>query len=345
MINKAYEKTKEFIKENYKILLAYLLIFIVLTYRLPYYIYVGGGTIDVNKRISIVNESKSRGSFNLAYVSEIKATIPTLLLSKVFKDWDVVKIEDLTLGDNEDEKDVLVRDRLYLNDANQNAIKVAYEKASKEYPNDVSFKVESVDLIVAYIIEEAKTDMKIGDIVTKIGENEVTSFEDLTKFIKEYKVGEKIEFTVKRSSKEIKCYAILQNIKDSNIVGISFLQNIKYDTDPNIEIKFKKEESGPSGGLMTAISIYDKLVDEDLTRGLKIVGTGTINSDGTVGAIGGVKYKLSGAVKDKADVFIVPNDTNYDEVMEIMKKEKYKIKIIGVSTFDEAIEELEKLKR
>lgn len=339
MINKAYEKVKEFIKENYKILLVYIILFIVLTYRLPYYIYVGGGTIDVNKRIEVVNETISKGSFNLAYVSEIKATIPTLLLSKVFKSWDVVKIDDLTLSDNEDEKDVLVRDRLYLNDANQNAIKVAYEKAFK------TFKITNVDLVVAYIIEDAKTDMKIGDIITEIGGQKITNFDDLTKFIKEYDIDENIEFTVKRSDKIVKCYAVLQKINDSNVIGISFLQNFKYETDPKISFKFKKDESGPSGGLMTAISIYDKLVEEDITNGLKIVGTGTINSDGTVGAIGGVKYKLQGAVKAKADVFVVPNGENYDEVMAIMKKEKYKIKIIGVSTFDDAIKELNKLKK
>lgn len=339
MINKAYEKTKKFIKENYKILLVYIVLFVVLTYRLPYYIYVGGGTIDVNKRIEIADESFSKGSFYLAYVAEIKATIPTLLLSKIVKSWDVVKIEDLTLGDNEDEKDVLIRDRLYLNDANQNAIKVAYQKAFK------TFKITNIDLVVAYIIENAKTDMKIGDIITEIGDKKVTNFDDLTKFIKEYDVEDKIEFTVKRAGKKEKAYAVLQKINDSNIIGISFLQNLKYETDPKISFKFKKDESGPSGGLMTAISIYDKLVDEDLTHGLKIVGTGTINSDGTVGAIGGVKYKLKGAVKAKADVFIVPNDENFAEVMDIMKKEKYNIKIIGVSTFDDAITELEKLEK
>lgn len=339
MINKAYEKTKQFIKENYKILLVYLILFIVLTYRLPYYIYVGGGTIDVNKRISITGETVSKGSFNLAYVSEIKATLPTLLLSKIFKSWDVVKVEDLTLGDNEDEKDVLVRDRLYLNDANQNAIKVAYEKALKK------FEITQVDLVVAYIIENAKTDMRVGDVITKIGSKKIDSFDDLTKYIKEYGVGEKIDFTVKRNERSVECYAILQRIDDNNIIGISFLQNFKYETDPKISFNFRKDESGPSGGLMTAISIYDKLVDEDVTGGLKIVGTGTINSDGTVGAIGGVKYKLQGAVKAKADVFVVPNGENYDEVMAIMKKEKYKIRIIGVSTFDEAIKELEKLKK
>ncbi len=337
MINKAYEKFIKFIKENYKILLVYIILFIVLTFRLPYYIYVGGGTINVNSRISIQNETTSKGSFNLAYVSEVKATIPTLILSRLFSSWDVVKVDELTLGDNESEKDVLVRDKLYLNDANQNAIKVAYEKAGK------TFKVTSIDLIIAYIREDSKTDMKVGDIVLEIDGIKVKDFDNLGNLIRKHEINDKINFVVMRDKKEVECYAILQEINDTKVVGISFMQDFNYETDPKIELKFKSSESGPSGGLMTAISIYDKLVDDDLTKGLKIVGTGTINSDGTVGSIGGVKYKLKGAVRSKADVFIVPNEENYDEVMKIMKKEKYKIKILGVSTFDEAIKKINEL--
>lgn len=89
-----------------------------------------------------------------------------------------------------------------------------------------------------------------------------------------------------------------------------------------------------------ALSIYGNLTNQDLTNGKTIVGTGTIDIDGNVGSIGGVKYKLIGAVKNKADIFIVPNGENYDEAIKIKKEKNYKIKIIGVSTLKEAINEL-----
>ena len=91
---------------------------------------------------------------------------------------------------------------------------------------------------------------------------------------------------------------------------------------------------------MMALSIYGNLTNQDLTNGKTIVGTGTIDIDGNVGSIGGVKYKLIGAVKNKADIFIVPNGENYDEAIKIKKEKNYKIKIIGVSTLKEAINEL-----
>ena len=50
--------------------------------------------------------------------------------------------------------------------------------------------------------------------------------------------------------------------------------------------------------------------------------------------------KLKSAVKEKADLFIVPNDENYKEALKIKKENNYDIEILGVSTFDEVIEYL-----
>lgn len=94
---------------------------------------------------------------------------------------------------------------------------------------------------------------------------------------------------------------------------------------------------------MTALSIYNMLTEEDLTKGHTIVGTGTIELDGTVGSIGGVKYKLAGAVKKKAEIFLVPAGENYEEALELQKKEQYDIQIIPIGHIDDALEYLENL--
>ena len=53
------------------------------------------------------------------------------------------------------------------------------------------------------------------------------------------------------------------------------------------------EIGGPSAGLMFTLEIYNQLVDEDLTRGHEIAGTGTINEKGEIGPIGGIQQKWS----------------------------------------------------
>ena len=88
---------------------------------------------------------------------------------------------------------------------------------------------------------------------------------------------------------------------------------------------------------MTALEIYDRLIPEDLTKGKTIVGTGTIDAEGNVGEISGVKYKLKGAVKEKADLFFVPDGNNYEEAKKVAKEKGYEIELVPVKTFDDAL--------
>ena len=85
------------------------------------------------------------------------------------------------------------------------------------------------------------------------------------------------------------------------------------------------------------IGSFDK--EFDLTKGDIIAGTGVIYEDGSVGSIDGVKYKLKGAVKNKAKVFIVPSE-NYDEAVKLKKEHNYDIEIIEADNLHNVIEKL-----
>lgn len=339
---KIYEKRKKIIKEICScipFLIGILVISLFFLYPLPYYIYNGGGTINVEKRINIDNSYKSEGSFNLCYVSEIKATIPTYILAKILPNWDLTPKKEIILNQNETDKDIYIRDRIFLDNANVNAIHVAYSEAQKD------FTITKANNYVIYITEQAKTDLKIGDIIKKIDGENIDSLERIKEIINNKEAGDKIIFTVEHNKSEEKRTAEIYEEKGNKLIGVSFQINYDYITTPNIDLKFSKNESGPSGGLLLTLSIYNHLIKEDITNGLKIAGTGTIDWDGKVGSIGGVKYKLNGAVKDKVDVFIVPNGENYEEAIKLQKKYNYKIKIIGVSTFKETLEKLKEMSK
>ncbi|UKI58081.1 MAG: hypothetical protein L6V81_01055 [Clostridium sp.] len=105
----------------------------------------------------------------------------------------------------------------------------------------------------------------------------------------------------------------------------------------------KNNESGSSRGLMCALEIYNRITDYDITKGDIIAGTGSIEADGTVGDIDGVKYKLKGAVKNKAKVFIVPSG-NYEEALKIKKKKNnYDIELIKADNLHNVIEIFKKI--
>ena len=123
-------------------------------------------------------------------------------------------------------------------------------------------------------------------------------------------IGAKMNIEVLRNDKLISVSSKVYEKEGRKLLGISLTNVYEVSTDPEVEIKIKSNESGPSGGLMMALSVYNSLVKEDISKGKKIIGTGTIDIDGNVGEIGGVKYKLIGAVKNKSDIFLCQSN-NY----------------------------------
>ena len=147
-------------------------------------------------------------------------------------------------------------------------------------------------------------------------------------------------FTVISGSKITNRTGIVREDDGKKIIGIYIKSDFLIESDTDVIFKYKNSESGASGGLMSALYIYNELTEYDLTKGRNIAGTGTIEYDGTVGEIGGVKYKLLGAVKAKADIFIVPSGSNYEEAKKLVEENNYKIELIEAKTFKDVIETL-----
>lgn len=336
MTNKIYEKIKNIIKESLPFFLTWIALFFIFFYEFPYSIEAPGGTINVSNRIEVDNSYKSKGSLNMAYVTEFPSSIVFMLYAKLNSEWTISKEEDVVL-ENETLKDDQIRNKILLKEANSNAVVLAYTKANKK------IKINDTKTLVTYVLENAKTDLKVGDEILKIENIDINNIEDVRNSIQQYNVNDEITIVVKNNGKEYIRKASIYEENARKYIGFVMSQIYEYEATPNIKIKSKASESGPSGGLMTTLAIYDKLVKEDITKGKKIVGTGTIDLNGNVGSIGGVRFKLAGAVKDKADIFLVPAGENYDEAEQIKKEKKYNIKIVPVSTFDEALNFLSNL--
>ena len=325
----------KFIKENKYFILILIIIYFILTFKLPYYIEAPGGLINVNERYSIDNSYKAKGSMNMTYVSEYKATIGSYLVAKINKDLDIYKKETI-IPTNETEDDSNYRGKIMLKEANDNAIIVAYNKADKKC-NIVSKK-----MVIIYIDENAKTNLKVGDEILKIDNIDVSSREEAIKIIKNHNIGDKIIFKVKdKNNKKCNKYGY---VKKDKTIGILFSFDRVIETDPEIKIKYKDDEYGPSGGLMTTLAIYNKLVSIDITKGYIVSGTGTIDEYGNIGEIDGIKYKLKGAVNHHADIFFAPSGNNYKLAKKLKKQNNYNIKVIEVKTIDDALNYLKKIK-
>lgn len=329
-MKKILEKTKLFFKENYKGLIILLFIYVLFNFNIGVSIYTPGGLINMGDRIESTDKIyKSDGSINMTYVSLVKGTIPTYLIAKIIPTWDIVDTDDITYdGDLEE---TIKIDRYYLEESISNAYMVAYNEANIEY------EIKDTNNYITYIYEKSNTDLKLFDKIIKYDNIKFQTFNEMQDYIANKNVGDKIDFIVERNGKKINCYAKLIELDSKAKIGVGSAIINEYTSDVNIDVKSKKSESGASGGLMTTLAIYNALTKYDITKGKTIAGTGTIDSEGNVGIIGGVKYKLSGAVKNNADIMLVPKE-NYEEALNYKKEQKFDIELISISTFKEAID-------
>ena len=320
MIKKVTNYIKEDFKRNYRFYLILVFILVLFSIRFDYNVYSPGALDDLTDRINVENGYKSSGSFNLTYVTSRMGTIPNIILSYIIPSWDLIDLDDLRI-ENEKESEIEDRNKIYLRETSYDAVIAAFDEAG------IKYNVDNIKVTVTYVFDIADTNIKVGDIIKSVNGKTINNYEELSNEISKYNENDKLKINVLRDDKIIECYSVLKKEDDRVIIGVTLAEIKDISTNPKVDFIFKDNESGSSRGLMCALEIYNRITEFDLTKGRVIAGTGTIDENGVVGAIGGVKYKLAGAVKNKADIFIVPTE-NYD------------IEIIEADTLHNVIEKL-----
>lgn len=320
-------KIKKIFKENIKFIIILIVMIVVINIPLPYYILAPGGIIDIRNRIELENKNITEGTLNLLYVTEYEANVGTMLMSFILKDWDTEKVEEVQVS-NETMEEISIRNKVMLENSMQNAILVAYNKSG----NTVNIKGQE-NVVIATTTDNG---LKVGDKILKANGIDIDNVETLKTIIEKVEVGDTITLDIERDNNEKQVNVKVNEAEDGKAVGVVVLTNYIYDVDPSIELSFKASEGGSSGGLMIALNIYNSLTSEDITKGRKIAGTGTIDALGNVGAIDGVKYKIIGAHKNNMEIVLVPKD-NYEEAIKVKEEYNYDMEIVSVNTFDDAL--------
>ena len=332
-----FRKIIDYIKEEWKFLLIVILLYIILQIPLNYYITVGGGISDVSSRIEVENKNDHKGSFNISYVTQLPGTVFTYLLSYVIPTWERENADDYKYNVTETISDINFRSDLDLRTANGTATYWAYHLADKDV------ELTNSQLFVIATFEESKTTLKVQDEILEMDGKNYQTVNEYKEYLQTID-ADKVTIKVKRKNKEQEIEVPLYETEGKKVIGVA-LQYVKdYKTNPKVKIEFESDESGPSGGLITTLEIYNQLTKKDITKGKKIAGTGTIEEDGTIGQIGGIEHKILGANSAKADLFLVPSGQNYKDAVKYKKDKNLKIKLIEVKSIEDALEKLEALK-
>lgn len=184
--------------------------------------------------------------------------------------------------------------------------------------------------------------LKIGDVITDIDGKKINQIEEIRTSYANKSIGDPLLITVERRDKNGKVASVTTRVilvenldieeKERPAIGILVGTSARFPIDVDFNLP---GVGGPSAGLIFAVGIVEKLTEEDLVRGRKIAGTGTISASGKVGGIGGIEEKMVGASRIGATIFIAPRE-NCPDIEHVPKG----LKVIPVSTLSEAIEAL-----
>lgn len=328
-----------------RILFVLLILVIIGLIPTPYYLHQPGPIEDLEPKITVEGAKKNeKGSFYLTTVLSVKAFNPYILAyGLVAPHTDIVK-DEVVMGDLTDAEYNKLLDFM-MKDSKQNALVAGFTQAGEKV--DITYH----GIFVSSIVPEspAKKILKVGDVITSIDGEKMDEATEFMQYIEENKkAGDRATLTIKRGKKELKKTVEMIALDNStNRVGIGIAPEEEFTATVSKDVKINSDDiGGPSAGLMFSLEIYNQLTPEDLTKGYKIAGTGTIDHNGNVGQIGGIKHKITAAYEAGADIFFTPKDinpidTNEKDVVDAVKDNDYNIDVVPVATLEEAVEYLE----
>ena len=204
---------------------------------------------------------------------------------------------------------------------------LGYKSASKLAVVDVNKNSKAQDVIL------------VDDQVLTINDRKFENTTELLQFLDSKKPGEfvSVKFNRQGVGELTKKIALSARDDGSAFIGINIQEQFVFPFDVKIKLE---ETGGPSGGLIFAIGVVEKLTAEDLIRSRNIAGTGTITTSGNVGPIGGIAEKIIGARDFGVDIFFTPveNCQDISNIEELGKGKGAKaMKIVPVATLTEAI--------
>ena len=178
-----------------------------------------------------------------------------------------------------------------------------------------------------------------GDRILIVDGDSINEIEAIRSAYADREIGDVIEIQVEReingeAQTFVEQIRLVSNQEpgadpDRPAIGILVGTTAKFPVDIDFNIQ---GVGGPSAGLIFAVGVVEKMTPEDLLRGRKIAGTGSITPNGQVGAIGGIEEKMIGASRKGATIFLAPRE-NCPDIKHIPKG----LKVIPVSTLSEAI--------
>ena len=243
-----------------------------------------------------------------------------------FNSADAVVPRELLFPDDVTGEEVRTRQAMLFSTSESNAVAAAMGYLGKPV---------TTDIVVTAVYSDSPSDgvLQPKDTIVSVDGTPVTTSAQVAEAIRAKPVGTTFALDIERDGAPMTVSVTsAANPDDASVpyigIGVGPLYSAGFPIDFTLE-----DVGGPSAGLMFAVGIVAKLSPEDLTAGHHIAGTGTIDPDGTVGPIGGIRQKLAGARNAGATLFLMPKDHCAEAAGHVPDG----LTVVPVSTLTEAI--------
>jgi PDZ domain-containing protein len=316
--------------------------------NLPYYALSPGPVNDVTDFISVDEPANTEGDLFFLTVSLQEVNVLEYVAAQLNPEVDLSPRENIRPAGTTQEQ---LRDQNLnlMEQSKQNAIYVALTELGYE----VTFEGSGARVTAFTEVSAAEGVLESGDLIIAVDGTPVEFLDDAMSLLGGRAPGDTVELTIERPVDDpdvgferqvveitlIPYRALNEDDEliedpDRGMVGV-FLENGETEILFPVEIEIDSQNiGGPSAGMMFTLEIMNQLTEADLTAGYRIAGTGTIRQDGTVGAIGGIKQKVYGAIDAGAAYVLVPGG-NYDEAIVAAGDD---ITVVRVVTIDDALD-------
>jgi PDZ domain-containing protein len=194
-----------------------------------------------------------------------------------------------------------------------------------------------VNRVIAGAPAEGK--LQAGDELVAVNGRSLASADQVRDALADTRPGQQVEVRYQRGPSTATAVVTLGSRDDrqSGFLGIEPANHPDVPFDITISLA---DIGGPSAGLMFALAIVDKLTPGELNGGQFVAGTGEITSDGQVGPIGGIPFKMAAARQAGATVFLVPAGN----CVEARQRAPKGLRLVKVETLAGAVDALDALR-
>lgn len=147
--------------------------------------------------------------------------------------------------------------------------------------------------------------LREGDAILTVDGEPVSGVAGLRATVAGHGASRPLVLGIERGGERIDVAATPRSPEDGAPPMLGIVISAEFDFPVEVELELD-EIGGPSAGLVFALGIYDTLTPGELTGGLTVSGTGTIDDAGAVGAIGGLTPKIWGAALSGSELMLMP---------------------------------------